>query len=168
MSTRTVKARLLPHPALTVSLIALWMMVNDSLSFGHFLLGTVFAIGLPLLTRAFWPEAPRVARWDLLLRYLLVLLMDIVVANFWVASLVLRPTGRLRPGFVWFPVALSDPFAVTVLASTISLTPGTVSADVTEDGRHLLIHALDLQDPDALISQIKQRYEAPLGEVFGC
>jgi multicomponent K+:H+ antiporter subunit E len=158
----------LPHPALTACLIALWMMVNDSLSFGHLLLGTVFAIGVPLLTRAFWPEAPRVARWGLLLRYLLVLLVDIVVANFRVASLVLRPAGRLRPGFVWFPVALHDPFALTVLASTVSLTPGTVSVDLTEDGRHLLIHALDLRDPDGLVRQIKTRYEAPLGEIFRC
>jgi len=81
---------------------------------------------------------------------------------------VLRPGGGLRPGFVWFPVALTDPFAITVLASTISLTPGTVSVDLSEDARHLLIHSIDLDDAQALVDQIKQRYEGPLQEIFQC
>jgi len=166
MSNAPVK--LLPHPALTLCLIAVWMVVNNTLGLGHLLLGTVLAVLIPLLTRRFWPEAPKVARWGLLLRYLTVLLTDIVVANFWVASLVLRPGGGLRPGFVWFPVALSDPFAITVLASTISLTPGTVSVDLSEDARHLLIHSIDLDDAQALVDQIKQRYEGPLQEIFQC
>jgi len=161
-------AKLLPHPALTLFLIAVWMVVNNTLGLGHLLLGTVLAVLIPLLTRRFWPEAPKVARWGLLLRYLTVLLTDIVVANFWVASLVLRPGGGLRPGFVWFPVALTDPFAITVLASTISLTPGTVSVDLSEDARHLLIHSIDLDDAQALVDQIKQRYEGPLQEIFQC
>jgi multicomponent K+:H+ antiporter subunit E len=161
-------AKLLPHPALTLCLIAVWMVVNNTLGLGHLLLGTVLAVLIPLLTRRFWPEAPKVARWGLLLRYLTVLLTDIVVANFWVASLVLRPGGGLRPGFVWFPVALTDPFAITVLASTISLTPGTVSVDLSEDARHLLIHSIDLDDAQALVDQIKQRYEGPLQEIFQC
>ncbi len=161
-------AKLLPHPALTLCLITVWMVVNNTLGLGHLLLGTVLAVLIPLLTRRFWPEAPKVARWGLLLRYLTVLLTDIVVANFWVASLVLRPGSGLRPGFVWFPVALTDPFAITVLASTISLTPGTVSVDLSEDARHLLIHSIDLDDAQALVDQIKQRYEGPLQEIFQC
>ena len=75
---------------------------------------------------------------------------------------------RLRPGFVELPLDLTDEFAITLLASTISLTPGTVSADVSEDRRTLLIHALDVDDQDAMIRQIKQRYERPLKEIFEC
>ena len=55
---------------------------------------------------------------------------------------------------------------ITALASLITLTPGTVSAELSDDRRYLLIHALDLQDPEALIDEIKSRYEAPLKEIF--
>jgi multicomponent K+:H+ antiporter subunit E len=68
---------------------------------------------------------------------------------------------------------------ITILASTVSLTPGTVSAEVypipesLAEGeeptqRYLLIHVLDLKDEEALIKNIKQRYEAPLKEIFQC
>ena len=74
---------------------------------------------------------------------------------------------------------LSHEMPITILASTVSLTPGTVSAEVypipesLEEGeeiqqRYLLIHVLDLADEQALINTIKQRYEAPLKEIFRC
>jgi multicomponent K+:H+ antiporter subunit E len=101
-------------------------------------------------------------------RFVLVVHWDILTANMAVAILILGPPRRLRPGFVELPLDLTDEFAITLLASTISLTPGTVSADVSEDRRTLLIHALDVDDQDAMIRQIKQRYERPLKEIFEC
>ena len=53
-------------------------------------------------------------------------------------------------------------------AFVIGVQAGTVSADVSEDRRTLLIHALDVDDQDAMIRQIKQRYERPLKEIFEC
>jgi multicomponent K+:H+ antiporter subunit E len=69
---------------------------------------------------------------------------------------------------VQYPLDLREDFSITLLASTVSLTPGTVSADVSADRGTLLIHALDVADEAALIAQIKQRYEAPLKEIFEC
>lgn len=63
---------------------------------------------------------------------------------------------------------LEDELALTMLASIISLTPGTVSADLSDDRKILLVHSLDVADTDALVVEIKQRYEAPLLEVFTC
>ncbi|NIW85062.1 MAG: cation:proton antiporter, partial [Gammaproteobacteria bacterium] len=56
-------------------------------------------------------------------------------------------------------------FALTALASTISLTPGTVSAEIAPDREHILIHALDVDDEEALVRTIKERYEAPIREI---
>ncbi|KKM13821.1 hypothetical protein LCGC14_1712370, partial [marine sediment metagenome] len=64
------------------------------------------------------------------------------------------------------PPELDTPEAITVFAGTISLTPGTVSADVSACGKYLLVHALDSADPEADIARIKQRYEARLKKVF--
>ena len=92
---------------------------------------------------------------------------DIVLANLQVARLILRvPNDRLRSRYVTVPLALTSPEAITVLAGTITMTPGTVSAELSADGRALLVHGLDVPDPDALVGDIKSRYEARLLEIF--
>jgi multicomponent K+:H+ antiporter subunit E len=101
-----------------------------------------------------------------LLRYFLILLVDIVRSNLTVARLIIGPSGKLTPGFITYPLELDDDFAITILASTISLTPGTVSAHYDSDAGTLLIHALHVTDEDELIRQIKERYEGPLKEIF--
>jgi len=63
---------------------------------------------------------------------------------------------------------LQQDFSISVLASTISLTPGTVSADISPDRSTLLIHGLDVGDEQALIEHIRQRYEEPIREIFEC
>jgi len=59
-----------------------------------------------------------------------------------------------------------EPQAITMLAGTITLTPGTVSADLSDEGHSLLVHVLHTEDPDAVRDEIKSRYEARLKEIF--
>lgn len=160
--------RRLPHPLLGLTLFVVWLLLANSISTGSVLFALALAVLVPSLTSAFWPDHVRIRRPLLLIPYGLRLLGDIVVANLYVARLILGPAARLRPAFVHMPIDLRDEFAVTLLASTVSLTPGTVSADISADRRGLLIHVLDLDDADALIAQIKRRYEIPLKETFGC
>jgi multicomponent K+:H+ antiporter subunit E len=94
------------------------------------------------------------------------MLHDIVRANLHVARLVLRPRGTLKPGWVWIPLDLTNIHGITALASLITLTPGTVSAELSDDRRYLLVHVLDMRDPETEIAEIKTRYEAPLREIF--
>jgi len=68
---------------------------------------------------------------------------------------------------VTIPLDLRSPEAITVLAGTITMTPGTVSADLSADGRALLVHCLDADHPDAVRDEIKTRYERRLKEIFG-
>lgn len=160
--------RWLPHPLLSLTLFVVWLLLANSVSPGPVLFALALALLVPLSGSALWPDHPRIRQPLRLVRYGLLLLWDIVVANLHVAWLVLGPTARLRPAFVRVPIDLHDEFAITLLASTVSLTPGTVSADVSADRHTLLIHALDVDDTDALIALIKQRYEAPLKEIFAC
>ena len=82
--------------------------------------------------------------------------------------LLLGRPERLQARFFTYPVDLQDDYAITLLASTISLTPGTVSAHYDAEARTLLIHALHLEDEQQAIAQIRQRYELPLKEIFRC
>lgn len=161
-------SRWLPFPGLSLLLWAVWLLLVNEISTGQVLLGVVLAWLIPQVTRFFWPSVPRLRRVGSLMKFLLVVHWDILVANVAVARLILGPPSRLRPAFVELPLDLDDDFAITVLASTISLTPGTVSADVSADRRTLLIHALDVDDEEAMIRHIKTRYEQPLKEMFAC
>lgn len=158
--------RLVPHPGLSVLLVVVWLLMANSLSFGALLVGGVIGIVLPVFTAPFWPGRPPlnfVAGGG----YCLLVLWDIVVANFQVAAIILFRRNRdLRPAWLVVPLRLDTPEAITVLAATISLTPGTVSTDVSACGRYLLVHALDAADPAGEIARIKSRYETRLMKVF--
>jgi multicomponent K+:H+ antiporter subunit E len=158
--------RLLPHPLLTLTLAVLWLLLVNRLDAGQVLLGALLGWLIPFAASPFWPERIRIRRPLVLLRYLGVLLVDIVHGSFHVAGLILRGPARLRPVFVEVPLALETDLAISLLANTISLTPGTVSALLSADRRTLFVHTLDTGDADALAAIIKQRYEAPLKKIF--
>jgi len=159
--------KLLPHPIGSATLALFWLWLNNTLDPGHVVLGLLVGWALPLFTRRFWPEQERVARAWRLVPFAGVVLADIVTANLRVARAVLGPVGRLSPGFARVPLDLRSDVGIAVLANTISLTPGTLSADLTEDRRHLVVHYLDERDPQAMVADIKRRYERRLQEVFG-
>lgn len=160
--------RWLPHPLLSLTLLLVWLLLVNDMSLGHWLLGALLGWLIPLLTQVFWINPPRIRKPLKLCLFLLRILGDIVIANLQVAKLILGPSARLRPAFVEIPMLLEDELALTMLASIISLTPGTVSADLSDDRKILLVHSLDVDDEAALVEQIKHRYEAPLLEVFAC
>ena len=163
----TIVARVLPHPLLTLMVTVVWLLLLNDLSPGGLLFGILLGVTVPQLTAAFWPQRPRVRRPLTIIEYALVVLWDIAVANVKVAYLVVFKTNsQLRPHFIVIPLEIYSPEAITVLASTITMTPGTVSADLSADGRSLLVHCLDTGDPEGEVSGIKQRYEARLKEIF--
>ena len=160
-------ARLLPHPLLTLLLVAVWQMLVNYVSLGTLVFGLILGILIPLLTAPYWPDRPRLKNPAMIVEFILVVLWDIVVANVSVAKIILFKRNKdMRPTWITVPLDLRSPEAITVLAGTITMTPGTVSADVAADGRSLLVHCLDAADPDAVRDDIKQRYERRLREIF--
>ena len=160
-------ARLLPHPLLTLLLVAVWQMLVNYVSLGTLVFGLILGILIPLLTAPYWPDRPRLKNPAMIVEFILIVLWDIVVANVSVAKIILfKRNEDMRQTWVTVPLDLRSPEAITVLAGTITMTPGTVSADVAADGRSLLVHCLDAADPDAVRDDIKQRYERRLREIF--
>ncbi|ANG61131.1 Na+/H+ antiporter subunit E [Marinobacterium aestuarii] len=158
----------LPLPHTSLLLLLVWLLLNQTVAPGHLLLGSALAVMIPLLTMHLRNPQPTIRHPFKALMFLFRVLRDILVANMEVARLTLRPQLRLRPAFVVVPLDITRDFPITVLASAISLTPGTVSADVSADRSRLLLHVLDLEDEAQLIATIKHRYETPLREIFEC
>lgn len=158
--------RLFPHPILTLNLAVVWMLLSNELSAASLIMGLLLGWLIPLFSVRFWPE-PVVIRHPLtLLRFIATVLYDILLANFIVAALIVRGPRGLSPAFVRVPLDLKSELAISLLSNTICLTPGTVSAELAADQRSLLVHSLSTDDPQALVDTIKQRYEAPLKQVF--
>jgi multicomponent K+:H+ antiporter subunit E len=151
---------------LTLTLAILWLLLVNQFSAGHVILGTLLGWLIPFATSPFWPEQIRIRHPLTLLHYLGVLVIDIVRGSFHVAYLILRGPTRLRPAFVEVPLALKTDLAISLLANTISLTPGTVSVLLSTDKRTLTVHTLDTDDAAAVVAKIRQRYEAPLHKIF--
>lgn len=160
--------KILPHPGLTLLLLIVWQMLVNTVTLGSLVFGLILALIIPIITAPYWPNRARLARPWLIPEYLAVVLWDICVANFVVARTVLfKRNADIHSTWVTIPLDLRSPEAITVLAGTITMTPGTVSADLSADGRALLVHCLDADHPDAVRDEIKTRYERRLKEIFG-
>lgn len=159
--------RLFPHPHLTILLTLVWLLMVNRFSLNSLLFGGFLGIVIPFVTAPYWPDRPSIRAWPRVVEYIFVVLWDIIVANFTVARIVLfKSNANRKPAWVAVPLELHSPEAITVLAGTITLTPGTVSADLSAEGHFLLVHCLDAPDPDAVRDEIKQRYERRLMEIF--
>jgi multicomponent K+:H+ antiporter subunit E len=159
-------SRLLPYPLLTASLLAMWLLLNG-LSVGHVLLGTAIAVAASNVTAALRPARPRIRRWHLLPRLVMIVVVDIWRSNVAVARLILRPDHpRRMSGFVVVPLELRNPAGLAILACIVTSTPGTAWVEYDSESSRLLLHVLDLVDDAHWIELIKNRYERLLLEML--
>lgn len=158
---------LVPHPYLTLLLAVVWMLLQNDLSAGMAVFGIILGIVIPRITSIWWPDTPKAFHLGKMMTYSLMVMWDIMVANIEVAWIVISvPNSKLKPAWVVVPLDLRQPEAITLLAGTITLTPGTVSADLSDEGHSLLVHVLHTDDPDGIVTDIKTRYERRLKEIF--
>lgn len=158
---------LFSHPFISTLTFGCWMLLT-AFNAANALLAFVLAIMIPKLVDTFWVPQPHIHRPFRLMGYVCMVFWDIAKSNVQVAYLILNPRREPRPGFVIYPLAMQEPFPITLLTSTISLSPGTLSAHLRPHDNTLLIHVLDLDDRAAFVNEIFDRYERPLKEIFGC
>jgi multicomponent K+:H+ antiporter subunit E len=158
---------MLPHPFLTLAVALVWVLISNELSIATAVVGVAWGMVVAKLTQRYWPNRPRVIRPLLILEYLAVFAYDVLVSNVQVALLVLfRRASSIRSGLVTVPIELASAEAIAALAGTITLTPGTLSVDVSADRRSLYVHCLDTTDGVRVAAHIKRRYESRLRRIF--
>lgn len=159
--------RLLPSPWLSLGLLGGWLLLNRSLSPGHWLLGTALAVALPLLMSPLRPQPGRLRRWGVLLRLVLRVGRDVLRSALQVAMGVCRAGSRPPRGtFVVVPLELRDEHALAALAMISAVVPGTVWSELAPDRSALLVHVFDLGHEADFIAHFKADYEHPLKEIF--
>jgi multicomponent Na+:H+ antiporter subunit E len=143
-----------------------WLALTGSWTPANVVLGLV----LSLLVSSFAREQRR--RRDITPRPLrivglaLLFLYELLMSGLRVARLVLSPRMRLEPGIFAYPLQVDRNFEITLLANLITLTPGTLSVDVSDDRKVLFVHAIDCSDPDRARRDIAQGFERRILEAF--
>jgi multicomponent K+:H+ antiporter subunit E len=159
--------RLLPFPLMSASLLILWLLLNQTLSLGHLLLGSALALAGGFALSALQPPQGRVRRPGAILRLSALVLADIVRSNIAVGRIILGVGGREpTSGFVLVPLDLRNPYGLAALACIITSTPGTLWVNFDSAEGVLTIHVLDLIDESEWVRTIKDRYERHLLEIF--
>lgn len=159
--------RLFPHPLLSLWLVIIWMLLVNQLKLGSLVMAAILATVIPLFIAVYWPHRPRIKNVPAFIAYAILVLYDVIIANIQVARIILfMPADRIRSAWIPIPLDLRSPEGITALAATITMTPGTLTADMSACGRVLLIHSLHAPDPDAIRDDIKSRYETRLKRIF--
>jgi multicomponent K+:H+ antiporter subunit E len=159
--------RVLPFPLVSAGLFALWLVLNQSISPGHILLGILMGVAGGWTLAALEPPKARPRRIAGFLRLAGLVIVDVIQSNINVACIILGLQRRKhQSGFVEIPLSLRNPYGLAVLACIITSTPGTLWVDFDGERGVLTIHVLDLVDRAEWIRTIKGRYERNLLEIF--
>lgn len=160
--------RWLPSPLLSLALLLMWLLLNQSAAPAHWLLGAVLGIVAPLLARPLQPHGhARIRRPLALFRLLWMAAIEIVRSCFNVTQIILlRRSADVNSQFIRVPLDLKSPHGLALLSCLINSTPGTVWVEILPERYELLLHVFDLHDEAWWVETIKTRYEQPIIEVF--
>ena len=159
--------RLLPAPLVSVGLLLVWLALYHPSDRTDFVIALVLAWVLPLVFAPLRPRRVRVRHPLTVLRLCWTVMVDTTLSNLSVLRFLLLPTLRRHPpAFVKIPLQLRDPNALAVLTMIVCITPGTVWAELSLDRSLLMLHVLEVGDPQTVITHVQTRYERPLMEIF--
>lgn len=159
--------KIFPAPLLSVALLLIWLLLNQSVSPGNIVLALILALLLPVMFRGLRPRYVRVRNVGAILRLSWAVMVDTTASNVAVLRFLAWPSSRrAESGFVKIPLDLRDPNGLAVLAMIVCLTPGTSWAELSLDRSVLMLHVLEVKDAQEVIDHVKASYERPLMEIF--
>ncbi|MGV1829565.1 Na+/H+ antiporter subunit E [Agrobacterium vitis] len=151
---------------LNLLMAIIWVAVTGSASLHNLLFGFVLSLAVVGLLREQIGGVSYLNRTGRILSLLLLFLSELAKSAWKVTIMVLSPGLDIKPGIFAFPLSVERDFEITLLANLITLTPGTLSVDVSEDRKILYVHALDCSDPDAARRDIAEGFERKIREAF--
>nr|WP_111298665.1 Na+/H+ antiporter subunit E [Paracoccus saliphilus] len=146
--------------AINMLLALAWVALTGGLTLGGLITGFFIGLAAMWLVRPLFPDTGgyfmRLYYW---LRLIVMFVYELIVSSFSVLRDVLTPGQSSNPALIAVPLNVTTDLQITLLANFISLTPGTLSLDVSDDRKTLYIHAMFGDDPEAIREQIRDRFE---------
>ncbi|MDQ1197975.1 Na+/H+ antiporter subunit E [Agrobacterium sp. SORGH_AS 787] len=147
--------------------VIIWLAISASYTLANLLLGIVIAaLSLGLIRHQIVRSDSRRVHVIPLLSLVVLFIKELALSAWTVARLVVRPKIELKPGIFAYPLTVQGDFEIALLANLITLTPGTLSVDVTDDRKTLYVHALDCSDVEATRKSIAAGFERKIMEAF--
>ena len=143
----------------------IWMFLKSSFAPDTFLIGFIIGLFLIYVTRRFFPTKFYLFQVISILKLLWIFLKELIIANIAVLKIILRPKLAVTPGIFAMETVLTKDWEITVLCNLITLTPGTLVLDISEDNKVLYIHAMDISDKEGTITSIRNSFEKAILEV---
>ncbi|GHA29547.1 Na+/H+ antiporter subunit E [Devosia pacifica] len=153
---------------LTFLLSFIWALITGTFTLLNLLLGAVIGVAAMYLLRSSLPKPKAPSQIRRILSLLLLFLYELMLSAIRVARIVLDPQLKknLRPAIVAVPLDVKRDAEIMLLANMITLTPGTLSLDVSEDKKTLFVHVLTLDSKEAVVADIKNGFEAKIREIY--
>ncbi|EHQ4883406.1 Na+/H+ antiporter subunit E [Listeria monocytogenes] len=151
---------------LNIILACLWMFLESSFSFATFIIGFIIGIFLLFFMRRFLGSRFYLFRLFALVKLVFRFLHDLIVSTVHVSRIVLKKDMNIRPGIFRYDTTLETDWEVTMLALLITLTPGTLSIDISDDYKAIYVHSLHVPNIEEEIATIRKSYEGTIMEVF--
>ena len=165
------------HIVLNIVLALIWCMLQEKLSVTEFIIGAILGYGIIFMLKRVLDDDKEVRRpsslgasFSLVLRvffYMIIFIKEVIKANLKVAKIVLSPQLKITPGIIAYKMDLKTDPGITLLANSITLTPGTLSVDISKDRKTLYIHALHIEDAAELEQSIRDSLEKYTKEILG-
>ncbi len=150
---------------LNLILALTWAALQGDLNAANFAIGFLISAAIIYLFRRMF-FSPRYFRKTVLgLRLTVSFIKELIKSNIAVLRVVISPRLRVRSGVIAVPTELTDDVALTMLANMITLTPGTLTLDISPDRRHLFVHTLNLDNPEDIKQEIQMAFEVYLREL---
>jgi multicomponent K+:H+ antiporter subunit E len=162
-----IKRHILPYPLLSLSLVVMWLLLQQTVSLGHLLLGSIIAIGAGKAMQALQPDQPKIRNPIAIIKLIGYVVADVLRSN--IAVAIISVSGRKHqphPAFILMPLELTDKLGLAVLSIIVTATPGSAWLEYTPAHKTVLLHVLDVIDEDEWVRTVKHRYERLLMEIF--
>ncbi|MDP8905824.1 MAG: Na+/H+ antiporter subunit E [Chloroflexota bacterium] len=147
-------------------LALVWTTLTNDFSLSNLLLGFAFGFVVLFAAQRASGRSPYFTRILRVGGFVAFYLRELIMANARVAADVVTPRHRARPGVIAVPLDARSDAEITLLANLISMTPGSLSVDVSDDRRVLYVHAMFVTDPDGVRRQIKETFERRVLEML--
>lgn len=147
-------------------LALVWLLLSGSITVVNFMLGAILGYLALYLIREQVAVGGGIRPTGKVFGLALLFVKELVLSAWRVAVMVLSPRMELKPGIFAYPLTVERDFEIVLLANLITLTPGTLSVDISADRRTLYIHAIDCSDPQAAVKDIRNGFEKKISEAF--
>ncbi|MEO1192656.1 MAG: Na+/H+ antiporter subunit E [Pseudomonadota bacterium] len=136
-----------------------WSALMGNFTLSSLTVGFILGYFALLLARPLFGETTYFERIWYILRLAFLFVYELIVSSLQVVWDVVTPTHLSRPGIIAMPLAAKGEGEILLVANLISLTPGTLSLDVSDDQETLYVHGMFVDDPDALRAELKNGME---------